>query len=269
MIDNKFTVVDSHCHIYPEKIATAAVKSTSRFYDIESECDGIVNTLLQNGEMAGVDYFIVQSVATTPHQVKSINEFIQQEVAAHPDKLIGLGTMHPDSTDMVGDMEHLLELGLRGVKLHPDIQRFKIDDYRYLKIYELCEKHGLPVLLHTGDYRYDYSNPNRMLPVLDIYQNLTVIGAHLGGWSIWNEACEQLAGKDNFYVDTSSSLYGLSPDTAVDIIRRYGVDRVLFGSDFPMFSPDSELVRFMKLPLTDEERRIILSENALKLYAVQ
>ena len=77
--------------------------------------------------------------------------------------------MHPDSTDIVGDIEHLQELGLRGVKLHPDIQGFKLDDYRCLKIYELCEKKGLPVLLHTGDFRYDFSNPNRVKPILETY----------------------------------------------------------------------------------------------------
>ena len=56
---------------------------------------------------------------------------------------------------------NLLSLGLLVVKLHPDIQAFKIDDYRCLKIYELCEEKGLPILMHTGDNRYDYSNPNR------------------------------------------------------------------------------------------------------------
>lgn len=266
MIDNKFTVIDSHCHIYPEKISEPAVKSTGNFYNMTPLGDGTVNSLLKMSQTAGIDRFVVQSVATTPHQVKSINNFIAQEVAAHPDKLIGLGTLHPDSTDLKGDFEHIKELGLHGVKLHPDIQRFKIDDYRCLKIYELCEQNGMPILMHTGDYRYDFSNPNRLMPILDIYKNLTVIGAHLGGWSIWEQACENLAGRPNFYVDSSSSLYELPIEKATEIIRKYGCDRVLFGSDFPVFSPDIELKRFMALPLTDSERKMILSENVLKLY---
>ena len=69
------------------------------------------------------------------------------------------------------------------MKLHPDIQAFALDDPRALKIFELCERENVPALLHTGDYRYDYSNPNRLLPVLKAYPSLTVIGAHLGGWS--------------------------------------------------------------------------------------
>ncbi|MBE6762111.1 MAG: amidohydrolase [Ruminococcaceae bacterium] len=266
MIDNKFTVIDSHCHIYPEKIAKPAVQSTGRFYDMTALGDGTVTSLLSIGEKAGIDRFVVQSVATTPHQVKSINEFIASEVASFPDKLIGLGTMHPESEDLKADLLHLKELGLHGVKLHADIQKFKIDDYRCLKIYELCEKENVPILMHTGDYRFDYSNPDHLVPVLKEFKNLTVIGAHLGGWSVWDEASEKLSGFENFYVDTSSSLYELSKEKAVGIIRRYGTDRVLFGSDYPVFSPDIELKRFLDLPLTDSEKQAILSENVIKLY---
>ena len=101
MLDNKFTVIDSHCHIYPIKIAKPAVESTGRFYDMTALGDGTVDSLLKIGENCGIDRFVVQSVATTPHQVKSINEFIASEVANHPDKLIGLGTLHPDSQDII------------------------------------------------------------------------------------------------------------------------------------------------------------------------
>ena len=132
---NGYYVIDSHCHIYPEKIASKAVAGTDKFYDAKSVGEGTVNDLLSRGEQAGIDFFIVQSVATTPHQVKSINEFIADNVKNNPEKLLGLGTLHPDSEDIKGDIEHLIELGLKGVKLHPDIQAFKIDDYRLLKIY--------------------------------------------------------------------------------------------------------------------------------------
>ena len=269
MLDNKFTVIDSHCHIYPTKIAKPAVESTGRFYDMTALGDGTVDSLLKIGQKAGIDRFVVQSVATTPHQVQSINKFISDEVSAFPDKLIGLGTMHPESDDLRRDLEHIKDLGLHGVKLHADIQKFKIDDPRCFKIYELCEKENMPILMHTGDHRFDYSNPDRLIPVLNTFKNLTVIGAHLGGWSVWDEAVEKLSGYKNFYVDSSSSLYELPIDRAVEIIRTYGVEKVLFGSDFPVFSPDIELERFMALPLTDVERRMILGENVLKLYGIK
>ena len=266
---NGIEIIDSHCHIYPEKIAAKAVNGTDTFYGEHSVGSGTVEDLIDREEKAGVDKFIVQSVATTPKQVASINNFIATEVSKNPVKLTGLGTLHPESENIAADVKQLLSLGLKGVKLHPDIQAFKLDDYRCLKIYELCERENMPILMHTGDHRYDYSNPNRLVPVLDIYQNLTIIGAHLGGWSVWDEAVEKLSGYKNFYVDSSSSLYELSAERATEIIRAYGADRVLFGSDFPVFSPDIELARFMALPLSDEERKKILSENVLKLYNVK
>ena len=134
MVNGIFTI-DAHCHIYPEKIASKAIAGTDKFYGVSSVCNGIVEDLLSRGEKAGIDFFIVQSVATTPKQVKSINEFISENVKKYPHKLLGLGTLHPDSEDIKGDIEYLISLGLKGVKLHPDIQAFKIDDYRCLKIY--------------------------------------------------------------------------------------------------------------------------------------
>ncbi len=264
---NGFIIYDAHCHVYPEKIAARAVTGTGDFYGAHAACPGTVADLTARGEKLGIDHFVVQSVATTPHQVKRINEFIAREAAASGGKLTGLGTLHPDSEDIPGDVEHLISLGLRGVKLHPDIQRFKIDDYRCLKIYELCEGR-LPILMHTGDYRYDYSNPNRLAPVLDIYRDLTVIGAHLGGWSVWDEAIRLLAGRPNLYVDCSSISRWLSPAKARDYILRYGVDRVLFGTDYPMWEPEGELEYFFSLGFSDEEMRKMLSENAKNLFGI-
>ena len=217
-------------------------------------------------EDCGIDHSLVQSVATTPKQVNSINSLIAQTVAASDGKLTGLGTLHPDSEDQRSDVRHLVELGLRGVKLHPDIQRFKIDDYRCLKIYELCEEYGLPILMHTGDKRYDFSNTNRLIPILETYTNLTIIGAHMGGWSLWDEASQELCGIKNLYVDCSSTMYWVPLDKTAEIIRRYGADRVLFGTDYPMWDPRTEVDLFFRLGLSDDEMKLILSENVKKLY---
>ncbi len=263
---NGYFVIDSHCHIYPEKIAEKAVAGTDKFYDTVAACLGTPADLLKVNEQAGIDHSLVQSVATTPKQVQSINEFIASTVSDSPDKLTGLGTLHPNSEDLRADVEHLIALGLKGVKLHPDIQNFKVDDYRCLKIYELCEEFSLPILMHTGDKRYDNSNPNRLIPILEIYDHLTVIGAHFGGWSIWEEASHVLCDIPNLYVDCSSAMPWISDEKTVEIIRRYGAERVLFGTDYPMWSPVNELDRFMNLPLTEEEKRMILSENVRKVY---
>lgn len=263
----KYKIIDAHCHIYPDKIAQKASDHTGDFYGIPMCLDGKISTLLEHGGDAGIEHFIVQSVATTPHQVSSINHFIAASVAASGGRFTGLGTLHPDSEDVEADVNEIISLGLKGVKLHPDIQQFKIDDYRMLKIYELCEG-KLPILVHTGDYRYDLSNPNRMMPILDIYKDLTVIGAHFGGWSIWEEATEMLNKYPNFYVDCSSSLYALSPEKAKELIMAYGTDRVLFGTDYPMWEPKEEIDRFMQIALTEEERESIFYSNAAKLFNI-
>lgn len=269
MVKN-FFVIDSHCHIYPEKIAERAVAGTSNFYSQVFACKGTVSDLAVEAKKAGIDFMIVQSVATTPKQVKSINEFIASEVANSGGKMLGLGTLHPDSQDIAGDIAHLKELGLKGVKLHPDIQAFKLDDYRCLKIYELMEKEGLVLLLHTGDSRYDYSNPNRLLPILETYTNLKVIGAHFGGYSIWDEAIKVLPKHENFYVDCSSSFPFIKDKAkAVELIKAYGEDRVLFGTDYPMWSPKEEMNYFLSLDLTDEAKEKILSLNAKKLFNIK
>ena len=269
MVENKFLVIDAHCHIYPDKIALKAAGATDKFYDVHGFADGTVGMLKREGAKAGIDKFVVQSVATTPKQVSSINHFIADAAEKSEGRLTGLGTLHPASDDVARDVEELIALGLHGVKLHPDIQGFKIDDYRCLKIYELCEKAHLPILMHTGDSRYDNSNPNRLLPVLEIYTDLIIVGAHFGGWSIWEEASKKLHGIQNLYVDCSSSFGWLSDDTVKEIIERYGTDRVLFGTDYPMWSPSVELERFLGLGYSDEDKRKILSENAIKVFHIE
>ena len=263
-----YKIIDAHCHIYPDKIAQKASDSTGNFYHIPSLLDGKISTLLEHGEKAGFDHYIVQSVATTPKQVSSINHFIADAVANSGGKFTGLGTLHPDSEDIEADFKEITDLGLKGVKLHPDIQQFKIDDYRMLKIYELCEG-KLPILMHTGDSRYDYSNPNRMVPIMDIYSNLTVIGAHFGGWSVWEEATKKLSNYKNFYVDCSSSFYAITFEKARELIMAYGTNKVLFGTDYPMWKPEEELEKFMQIDLTEQEREDILYNNTANLFNIK
>ena len=183
-----YPIIDCHCHVYPDKIADKAVESIRSFYDIDMGYDGRASTLIKEGNKNGVKHFIVFSVATTPKQVQAINSFIARTVDESGGAMTGLGSLHPDSENIEEDYIHLKSLGLKGVKLHPDFQKIAIDDERCREIYELC-RGELPVLLHTGDYRYDYSNPDRLVRILNEYPDLTVIGAHFGGWSVWDEAC--------------------------------------------------------------------------------
>jgi len=263
-----FYVIDAHCHIYPDRIAEKAVAATDNFYGAASFGEGTVKHLKSVCQKSGVDHAVVQSVATAPHQVKSINEFIADKVNNSSGFLTGLGTLHPDSEDIPGDIEHLMELGLKGVKLHPDIQGFQVDKGNLLKIYEYCEDKDLPILMHTGDYRYDNSNPNRVLPMLKAYPKLTLIGAHFGGWSVWEEACEKLAGIPNFYVDCSSSFEFSDKVNFKELILRYGTDKVLFGSDYPMWPTKYVLEKLFSMEFDENINKKILSENARKVFNI-
>lgn len=265
---NGFYVIDSHCHTYPEKIAEKASGATDAFYSTIAKCTGIPSNLIDEDKKAGIDLALIESVATTPKQVPSINAFIADEVSKHPNLFKGLGTIHPDSEDQERDIKNIVDLGLIGIKIHPDIQGFKIDDYRCLKVYELCEKYKLPILFHTGDKRYDFSNPNRLVPILEIYKDLKVIGAHFGGYTVWEDAIPQYLKYDNFYVDISSSIMYIGKEKAKEYIHTYGTNRVLFGTDYPMWNPKEELDVFFELDLSDEERKMILSENAKRIFSI-
>lgn len=255
-------IIDAHVHIYPEKIADKAVMGIENFYNMHIEYDGRVSTLLREGKKAGVDKFIVQSVATVWEQVKSINNFISESVLENSE-LIGFGTMHPDFPDIPGEVDRIISLGLKGIKLHSDFQRFAIDDEKAFPIYEAAEGR-LPILMHMGDTKSDLSAPERLVSVIERFPKLTVIGAHFAGWSMWERAERALAGT-GIYTDCSSSLYAMSPERAAELIRKFGADKVMWGTDYPMWNYSDELERFNKLPLTEEERNMILGENALRL----
>ncbi len=256
-------IIDFHAHIFPEKIAEKASKGIEKFYDMPMRSDGRVQSLLEQGEKAAVDRYVVHSVATIPEQVESINQFIIDTVQQYPEKLIGFASMHPLYKNIEKQLDTSIEAGLKGVKIHPDFQKFLMDDEAAFPMYE-CIEGRLPLLVHTGDYRYEYSKPERLARVLDRFPRLTVIGAHFGGWSVWGEAANILHGR-GVYVDTSSSLYALSPEEARHIIDQYGADHVLFGTDFPMWTALEELEMLAKIPMSFEEREGILYKNAVRL----
>ena len=258
-------IFDMHVHIFPEKIAVRAVAAIGAFYEnFNMECDGTLETAIRVMDEAGITRCAAHAVATSAHQVPSINRFILEAWRRYPDRLLPFAALHPDLEDPVKTAEDVIAQGFRGVKLHPEIQGFKIDAPEVLDMLAPFEG-KLPILVHAGDYRYDNSSPDRLKHVLREFPKLTLICAHLGGWTVWKEAARQLIGAD-VYVDSSSALFALTPKEAVDIMRGYGIDRVLYGTDYPMWSPVGEIARFNRLELTEDERRRVLWENHLKLF---
>ena len=263
----KGVIIDTHAHIFPRKVAPKAVKSIGDFYDIPMRGDGDISTLLAMGAMAKVTHYIVNSSATTHHQVESINNFIVDTIKDY-DNVFGLCTMHPDLTNEEIDsvVKFALDNNLIGVKLHPDFQKFDIDSENAYRIYSRCEG-ILPILFHTGDSRYEYSSPYKLMKVAKDFPNLKCVGAHFGGYDRWQDV-EGYVDTPNVYFDTSSALFKLPIDEANRLIKLLGVDRFMFGVDFPMWNHEYEINNINKLDLTDSEKEKIFSENAIRFYGL-
>lgn len=255
-------IIDLHAHIYPDKIAEKATQGIWGFYNIKIDCAGTAEDLIKNGTEAGISRFLVQSVATVPHQVSSINQFIAGQCKKHS-CFIGFGTIHPQLDSPTEAVEEIFSLGLHGVKLHPDTQHFNMDDPKMFPIYDMIQG-KLPVLMHCGDYRYTYSHPSRLKNVLENFPKLTVIAAHFGGWSLWDLASEYLL-EQNCYVDCSSSIMFLGKKRAKELIELYGAERVVFGTDYPMWTAQQSIEDVMSLGLKDNQLELIFNKNAKRI----
>lgn len=231
-----------------------------------NNANGNAEELLKSGDEIGIKKYLVCSTATIPEQARSINDFIYSKCAEH-DKFYGFGTLHPDMEDLEEEAERILSLGLHGVKLHPDFQKFNVDDPKAYRIYEIFAGR-LPILFHAGDNRYDFSSPLRIARVAKDFPALQAIAAHLGGYLRWGEASECLCGLPNVKVDCSSAISFIPLEYSRRLIRKYGSENCFFGCDFPMWRHIHELERFFALELTDEENRMILSENFCHFFDI-
>jgi len=253
-----FEIIDAHSHIFPEKIVTKATAAIGDFYGLPMFGTGSGDNLIESGKKIGVKKYLVCSTATVPQQTESINSFIYDECQKHPE-FIGFGTLHPDYENIEGEVKRVISLGLKGIKIHPDFQKFDIDDKNAFGIYEQIEG-VLPILIHMGDDRYDYSRPQKLVTVMKNFPKLQVIAAHFGGYQCWKEA-EECLRSPNLKFDTSSSLFSIEPEYANKLVHEYGVENMFFGTDFPMWDHAEELERFFKIGLSYEENKKILSEN--------
>jgi predicted TIM-barrel fold metal-dependent hydrolase len=248
-------IIDIHTHIYPDDIAVKATASVHKFYGFgNTVMDGTEGMLLQRGREAGIDQFVILPVAVQPSRTRHINDFILEQVAKEP-RFFGFGTVHAGMENITGEVRYIREQGLRGLKMHPDYQLFSIDDPRLFPVYEMAGDQ-LPIVFHMGDQRYSYSHPSRLRRVLELFPRLQVIAAHFGGYTMHEEATRLLKDKDCFF-DVSSSLMFMQDGVAENYIRNYGADRFVYGSDFPMWDPVTEMERFLRLKLTEREKEQI------------
>ena len=261
-------IIDCHAHVYPDKIAGKASDAIGDFYNIKMAHDGTAASLLKSGERNGVTGHIIHSVATIPEQVRTINDFIAKTVRENPERFIGFATLIPGMDGLEKEIERIRELGLKGVKLHPDFQKFNIDDPVCDRMYGLLEG-NLPLLIHTGDGRYEraFSSPKRIAPVTGKFPELKIICAHFGGYTEWDIAAEALAGK-NVWADTSSSLSYIGKKKTRELISLFGENKVVFGTDYPMWDAGSEIEMIMSLGLGEETAEKIFWKNISDLIGI-
>ena len=222
-------IIDIHAHIYPDAIAWKAAESIRDYYHIGEKMDGTPKMLLERGTLAGISQYVILPVAIKPGQVQSINNFVLSQAETHG-CFVGFGTVHPGMEDIADEVTRIRDMGLRGIKIHPDCQHFDIDDPRMFPVYEEAGE-DTPILMHMGDQRYTASK------------------------LLWDKHC---------IMDISSSLMFMDRGLPEHYIRRYGAERMAFGTDYPVWDPVKEVQHFLDLDLTMEQKEQIAWKTALE-----
>lgn len=208
------------------------------------------------------------------------NDWVADIVGKHPDRFMGFATVDPWKGKLaIQEVERAVKkLGLKGLKLHPQQQAFFANDIKFYPLWQTCSDLGIPVLFHTGHsgrgsgipggagLKLKYGAP---IPYIDDiaadFPDLTIIMAH-PGWPWQEEQISVCMHKSNVYIDLS----GWAPKYFTPSLIAYGKgpikDKLLFGSDYPVLTPDRWLKEFDELiPWKPEVKQKVLLDNAKKL----
>lgn len=268
-------IIDFHTHAFPDRICerTIEILQENIVRQGNPPCyavgTGNVSGLQASMAADGIDYSLVLPIATAPRQTENINSFAIQINGRNG--IFSFGSLHPAQDNCEEILEGVKAAGLRGIKLHPDYQDFFIDSPESVRILKKCEELGLYTILHAGnDHGCPppvHCTPERLARVLDHVSGRYIIAAHMGGWTMWDDAEKYIIGTP-IMIDVCFSLHIMSPTQAVRMIRNHGADKVLFGSDWPWYSQKRTAELLKKLPLTEEEFTKILSGNAAKILGI-
>lgn len=263
-------MIDFHTHAFPEKICKAAIEKLShKSGGLKPLTDGTVAGLKKSMEQNDIDISVVMNISTNPTQQAKVNDF-----AAYVNNgidLFAFGSVYPDSPDIMDELERIKELGLLGVKFHPDYQDFFADDEKMKPIYKKVSSLGLIALFHAG---YDFgfappygATPEKLERALSWFET-PVIAAHWGGICCFEGVLEHLCGKENLYIDTSFGYGTLPKYFAEKIIEKQGTDKILFGTDTPWHNKEMEMRLLRSLELSETEMQNITHNNAKKLLGI-
>ncbi len=268
-------IVDIHAHTYPDEIAEKTVAKLGKEAGVSAHTDGTAKALSEKMKEAGIDYTLILPVATDPRQVAKINEAAYKiNLSSGRKGLMSFGAIHPDSPDHKRVLRGIASLGIKGIKLHPDYQGTFFNDDRFKRIVDAATELGLWIVVHAG---IDIGMPDPVHATPDMIREVIrdtgsdkLILAHMGGWRMWDEVMEKLSG-ENVRLDTSFSTTAAEVDGMLteekfeEMVRAFGADRILFGSDSPWASQRKSLKWIEHTSLKKEEKELILGKNAEKL----
>lgn len=265
-------IIDFHTHNFPDKIAASVIAKLEACGNMKASTDGTLDGLKHSMKEAGIDISVVLPVMTSPKQFETVNRYAAETNGKNG--IISFGGIHPDCDDVENKLDYIKSLGLSGIKIHPDYQGVYIDDERYIRIIRYAVNIGLYVTTHAG---FDPAfpevircTPERILNMLNkVYdgkepQDARIILAHLGSLDETDKVIEIIAGK-NLYLDTAVMLDRLSENKILHLIRKHGVDKILFATDCP-WADQTKFVNIVNsLDLTTEERAFITYKNAMRM----
>ena len=277
-------ITDCHIHIQPVDMfkpqALELVKRKRANYDQIVEFCRSPKTFLKYLDQCGVDraalinYVAPEVIGFTG----GVNQFIADYVKENPTRLISCGSLHPRHTrDVEGDIEQLLRLKIRMIKIHPPHQLLYPNDYvngvKELEIiYCAAEANRIPVMFHTGTSvfpgaRNKYGDPIYVDDVAVDFPKLKILLAH-GGRPLWMETAFFLVRRHaNVYLDIS----GIPPRTLLKYFPRLEeiASKTLFGTDWPGPGvPDVKrnLDEFRALEISEKAKQNILASTALQIW---
>lgn len=270
-------IVDTHVHVFPDGISKAIRRWFSQnaweFFE-QGTTEELVASLFSKGLYGAV--FL--SYAHKPGLSRTLNEYTSALARRFP-RSVGLATVHPADSDPRGILREAFEgLGLRGVKLHCHVQRVAPDAPELDPVYEMAMDWGLPVTIHGGKEPYveaygidvrEITGAMRIERILRRFPDLKLIVPHLG-FGETERFFELLDVYPNLYLDTTMVLAGFFPVKVNTGLLRSWASRILYGTDYPHipYEVERELLNLLNLGLGEGELRMILHENAKKLFGI-
>ena len=264
-------IFDVHTHVFPERIAARALQHLQGLaQQLPVFSDGTRAGQLANAARAGVSGMLNCPVVTNAEQMRSVNDWVASWQGW---PYLSLGGVYPEAPGLLAELERISQLGLPGVKLHPEYQQFNPLEPRLQPLWQSCQELGLIVLFHAGnDIGFPepgHSKPADFAALAQNYPRLRIICAHMGGWRKWEQVERDLLGS-NVYLDTSFALpYMPEQEQFRRIIEKHGTRRILFGSDSPWQDLQTAVNEILLLQLPEKDQHRILWQNAAELFDLE